>query len=101
CHPFRHGSWLFMHNGYINDFTTIKRDLILAVDPSLYPEIQGQADTEVLFFLALTFGLEDDPPAAVAQALGLVEAVARRHGVPNPCQGTIATTDGESSGPFR
>ena len=61
CHPFRHDQWLFMHNGYINEFATIKRDLILAVDPSLYPEIKGQADTEVLFFLALTFGLETTP----------------------------------------
>jgi predicted glutamine amidotransferase len=95
CHPFRHDRWLFMHNGYINEFATIKRDLILAVDSSLYPEIQGQADTEVLFYLALTFGLEDDPPAAVERAVGLVEAVASRHGVPHPFQGTIATTDGE------
>ena len=90
-----------MHNGYINEFATIKRDLILAVDPSLYAEIQGQADTEVLFFLALTFGLEHDPPAAVEQAIGLVEAVAERHAVPHPFQGTIATTDGESIWAFR
>jgi predicted glutamine amidotransferase len=61
CHPFRHENWLFMHNGYINEFAAIKRDLILAVDPSLYPEIKGQADTEVLFYLALTFGLQDAP----------------------------------------
>jgi hypothetical protein len=27
-----------MHNGYINEFETIKRDLVFAVDPSLYPE---------------------------------------------------------------
>ncbi len=101
CHPFRHDKWLFMHNGYINEFATIKRDLILAVDPSLYPEIKGQADTEVLFYLALTFGLEDDPPAAVEQAIGLVEAVAERHGVPHPFQGTVATTDGESIWAFR
>ena len=101
CHPFRHDRWLFMHNGYINEFATIKRDLILAVDPSLYPKIQGQADTEVLFHLALTFGLEDDPPAAVEQAIGLIEAVAARHGVPHPFQGTIATTDGESIWAFR
>ena len=66
CHPFRHDRWLFMHNGYINEFDTIKRDLVLAVDPSLYPEIKGQADTEVLFYLALTLGLEDDPPSAIA-----------------------------------
>jgi predicted glutamine amidotransferase len=101
CHPFRHDHWLFMHNGYINEFAAIKRDLILAVDPSLYPQIQGQADTEVLFYLALTFGLEDDPPAAVEQAIGLVEAVAGRHDVPHPFQGTVATTDGESTWAFR
>ena len=101
CHPFRHDRWLFMHNGYLNEFATIKRDLILAVDPSLYPQIRGSADTEVLFFLALTLGLQDDPPAAVEQAIGLVEAVAARHGVPDPFQGTIATTDGESIWAFR
>ena len=101
CHPFRHDRWLFMHNGYINEFATIKRDLVLAVDPSLYPEIKGQADTEVLFYLALTLGLKDDPPSAVEQAIGMVEAVGNRHGVPNPFQGTIATTDGESTWAFR
>ena len=36
----------------------------MAVDPSLYPDIEGSTDTETLFFLALTFGLTDDPPAA-------------------------------------
>jgi predicted glutamine amidotransferase len=101
CHPFRHNRWLFMHNGYINEFAKIKRDLILSIDPSLYPELQGQADTEVLFLLALTFGLEDDPPAAVEQAVGLVEAVAGRHGVPHAFQGTVATTNGENIWAFR
>jgi predicted glutamine amidotransferase len=96
CHPFRHGRWLFMHNGYLNELATVKRDLTLAVDPSLYPEIKGQADTELLFYLALTFGLQDDPPAAIEQAIGLVEAVAEKHGVPHPFQGTVATTDGET-----
>jgi predicted glutamine amidotransferase len=55
----------------------------------------------VLFFLALTLGLQDDPPAAVEQAIGLIEAVAARHGVPHPFQGTIATTDGETIWAFR
>jgi glutamine amidotransferase len=101
CHPFRHGRWLFMHNGYINEFNALKRDLVLAVDPSLYPRIKGQADSEVLFYLALTFGLEADPPSAIEHAVGLVEAVASRLGVPHPFQGTIATTDGEGMWAFR
>ena len=97
CHPFRHERWLFMHNGYINQFGLIKRDLVLAVDPSLFAKIEGQTDTEVLFYLALTFGLQDDPPAAIERAIGLVEAVGSRLGVPHPFQGTIATTDGETT----
>jgi len=95
CHPFRHGLWLFMHNGYIADFPAVKRDLVLAVDESLYPEIAGQADTEVLFHLALTFGLMNDPPDAVARTIGLVDQVGRRKGARFPFQGTIATTDGQ------
>jgi predicted glutamine amidotransferase len=101
CHPFRHGRWLFMHNGYINQFALLKRDLVFDVDPSLYPEIQGQTDSEVLFFLALTCGLESDPPAAIERAIGLVEATGERLGVPNPFQGTVATTDGERIWAFR
>ena len=101
CHPFRHGRWLFMHNGFIDRFAAIKRDLVMAVDESLFPQIQGTADTEVLFCLALTFGLEDDPPDAVARAIGFVEACGRARGVEYPFQGTIATTNGESLWAFR
>jgi predicted glutamine amidotransferase len=101
CHPFRYGRWLFMHNGFIDGLAEVKRDLVLAVDESLYPEIKGQADTEILFYLALTFGLQDDAPEAVARAIGFVEACGQRRGVKYPFQGTIATTDGERLWAFR
>jgi predicted glutamine amidotransferase len=101
CHPFRHDRWLFMHNGFVDGFDQIKRELVLAVDESLYPGIRGQADTEVLFYLALTLGLEDDPPEAVARAIGMVEHHGARHGVQYPFQGTIATSDGEHLWVFR
>jgi predicted glutamine amidotransferase len=101
CHPFRHGRWLFMHNGLINGFHAVKRDLVLDIDPSLFASIEGQTDSEVLFHLSLTLGLEDDPPGAVAGAVGLVEAAGRRRGVEHPFQGTVATTDGERMWAFR
>jgi predicted glutamine amidotransferase len=101
CHPFRHGHWLFMHNGYVAELPTVKRDLVMAVDESLYSEIAGQADTEILFYLALTFGLQDDPPEAVARTIGLVESIGAKHGVKYPFQGTIATTDGHRMWAFR
>jgi predicted glutamine amidotransferase len=101
CHPFRHGRWLFVHNGYIAGLPRVRRDLALAVDPDLYPEIQGTTDTELLFYLSLTYGLTEDPPAAVARAVGFVEETGRRHGVEHPIQGTIVTTDGSATWAFR
>jgi predicted glutamine amidotransferase len=101
CHPFRHGRWLWVHNGMIRDFAKVKRELVLAVDPSLYPAIEGSADSEVMFFLALTFGLEHDPPTAVEQMVGFVEAVAAKQGVKEPLQMTIGTSDGERVWAFR
>jgi glutamine amidotransferase len=101
CHPFRFGPWLWMHNGLIREFRTIKRDLVLAVDPELFPFIEGTTDSETFFFLALTFGLRDDPPAAVERAVGLIEDVGRAHGIEHPIQMTVATGDGERLWAFR
>lgn len=101
CHPFRRGRWLWMHNGLLAGFTSYKRDMALAVDPDLFPLIEGSTDSELLFYLALTFGLEDDPPTAVARAVGFVEEVAGRHGVAFPVQMTVATTDGTRLWAFR
>lgn len=101
CHPFRHGRWLWMHNGFIDDFARIRRELVLAVDEDLYPGIKGQTDSELLFHLALTFGLDDDPVNAVARSVGLVEAVGHAHGVAYPFQGTIAASDGTDLWVFR
>jgi predicted glutamine amidotransferase len=101
CHPFRHGRWLWMHNGVIRDFHAVKRDLVLAVDPSFYPEIEGSTDSETFFYLALTLGLQEDPPRAVQEAVGFIEATGRRWGVEHPIQMTVATTNGESIWAFR
>ena len=101
CHPFRQGRWLWMHNGFIDGFHAMKRDLALAVDPDRFADMEGTTDSEMLLFLALTFGLEDDPQAAVARAVGLVEESARRHNIGFPMQGTIATTDGVTTWAFR
>jgi glutamine amidotransferase len=101
CHPFRHGRWLWMHNGLIGDFDRLKRDLVLVVDPELYPAIRGSSDSELFFFLALTLGLEEDPPGAVAQAVGLIEEIGHRHGVEYPMQMTVATSDGRRVWAFR
>jgi predicted glutamine amidotransferase len=46
CHPFRYGKWLWVHNGLVRDFHLVKRDLALAVDESLYADMEGSADSK-------------------------------------------------------
>jgi predicted glutamine amidotransferase len=94
CHPFRRGRWLFVHNGYIADFHTIRRDLMLAINPLQFADVQGSTDTEVVFHLALTLGLEEDPIGALERTVGLIEATAGAHGVGAPVQGTFGVSDG-------
>ncbi|PSR69249.1 class II glutamine amidotransferase [Nocardia sp. MDA0666] len=101
CHPFRHGRWLWVHNGALRGFSEIRRDLLMAVDPGLFSDIEGSTDTEALFYLALTFGLADDPLGAVARAVGFVEDVGHAHGVEHPVQMTVATTNGQNLWVFR
>jgi predicted glutamine amidotransferase len=94
CHPFRRGRWLFVHNGYVADFHAIRRDLMLAIDPEQFADVQGSTDTEVVFHLALTLGLEHDPIDALERTVGLIEATARRREVAVLVQGTFGVSDG-------
>jgi predicted glutamine amidotransferase len=90
-----------MHNGLIREFPRLRRELVLAVDDSLFASIEGTTDSETMFYLALTFGLEDDPLTAVERMVGFVEETGRGHGVEQPIQMTVATTDGQSVWAFR
>ena len=101
CHPFRHGRWLFVHNGVIAGFHDMRRELMLEVAPDRFADIEGSTDSEVLFHLALTYGLEQDPIAALERAIGLVEATAARHGVQGAVQASLGVTDGERLWAFR
>jgi predicted glutamine amidotransferase len=101
CHPFRHGKWLFVHNGVIQGFDLMRRELMLAIAPELFANVRGSTDSEVLFHLALTFGLENDPIGALERAVGLVEATAVNHGIENAVQTSLGLADGERLWAFR
>jgi glutamine amidotransferase len=95
CHPFSSGRWMFVHNGYVAEHARLRRDLVLAVRPDLFSSIEGSTDSELLFHLALTFGLLEDPIAALERMAGFVEAVAAASGVADPLQMTLGLADGE------
>ncbi len=96
CHPFKHGGWLFVHNGLINDFHAVRRELMLALDAVSFSEIEGSADSEVLFHLALGFGLDRDPLGALESAIGFVEDTLRSSGIEPAVQASMGVSDGAS-----
>jgi glutamine amidotransferase len=96
CHPFRHGRWLFVHNGYIAPFAGLRRELAFAIDADRFPEIQGSTDSEIVFQLALSLGLEDDPIAALERTVGLIEATKAADGTPGEVQATFGIADGDA-----
>jgi glutamine amidotransferase len=95
CHPFRVGRWLFVHNGFVDDYARLRRELTLAVAPRFFDRIEGTTDSELLFLLALSFGLDDDPLPALERTAGFVEAIGHRHGVAEPLQMTVGVSNGE------
>ena len=96
CHPFHHGKWLFVHNGLINEYETLHRDLAFSISPERFPLIEGTTDSELMFLLALSFGMDAGVKTSLERMAGLVEHIARSHGVENALQMTLGISDGES-----
>ncbi len=96
CHPFRYWNWLFVHNGEIFEIERLRRDLLFAVAPELFNHILGTTDSEIMFHLALTFGLESDPLAALERMAGFIEQTGKSHGVEESLWMTVAVSDGQT-----
>lgn len=54
-HPFQYGQWVFAHNGDIAAFASVRDALMGKVLPRLRRYVFGDTDSEVLFYLFLTF----------------------------------------------
>jgi len=54
CHPFSCGRFMFMHNGHIESFRTIRRKLLFSLPQECFDKIQGTTDSEHAFALFLS-----------------------------------------------
>jgi glutamine amidotransferase len=75
CHPFRHGRWLFAHNGTLQGFSVNPERLRRLVPDPLRGSIAGETDSEHAFYFVL--GLLGQEADADAVGRVLAEAVAR------------------------
>ena len=85
-----------MHNGQIAGFETIRRPMEAALSDRLYRARHGTTDSELLFLLAIEFGLETDPAGAFAEAIRFALAESARAGVRELIRFTAAFSDGKT-----
>ena len=101
CHPFRYNKWLFMHNGQIAQFEFLRQALLAKISPEYFNDLMGSTDSEVMFYLALTFGLEDDVISAINEMVRFIKAEGKKAGIAVDLWMTLAISDGISLWGFR
>lgn len=72
CHPFTFENWSFMHNGQVPDIHRIRRRLEALLPDRFYDLRRGSTDSELIFLLLLTYGLQENPLSAIEQVLALL-----------------------------
>lgn len=94
CHPFAHGRWMFMHNGQIGGWPRLRRSVESEIADAFYPSRVGTTDSEALFLMAMSRGLEHDPVGALAGTLARIRAMMAAAGIAEPLRVTAAVSDG-------
>jgi predicted glutamine amidotransferase len=102
CHPFRHGPWLFMHNGQIGGYSQLRRALEAELPDTLYGARRGATDSELLFLLAMA-RIEAGASAAEAMlaVLDTTQQLMRQQAVDAPLRFAAALSDGQRLFAFR
>ena len=102
CHPFRHGRWMFMHNGQIGGYARLRRALEARLPDALYALRRGATDSELLFLLTLA-RIDDGvaPEDAVRRVFDDTVALMEERGIDEPLRMAAALTDGRRLHAFR
>jgi glutamine amidotransferase len=106
CHPFRHGAWVFAHNGTLQSVTAQRPAYLERIAPALRPSIAGQTDSEIYFHLFLSAlaertSLDDPRPSvdqlrgALADAVGVVRGLDAAAAVAEPSSLTCLVSNGD------
>lgn len=99
CHPFAHGTWMFMHNGVIGNWSRVRRRVETLIPDRLYASRTGTTDSEAVFLALVGAGLERNPIGAVAQVIGEIAAIVNEQH--EPLRFTAALADGRDLYAFR
>jgi glutamine amidotransferase len=70
--------------------------MLFEVAPQYFDNILGTTDSELMFHLALTYGLEENAPRALERMAAFVENTAKAHGIDTAIWMTLAVSDGKT-----
>ncbi|MFT2112555.1 class II glutamine amidotransferase [Marinomonas sp. 2405UD68-3] len=96
CHPFSYKNWLFMHNGQIGGYDTLRWHLDRLIPEHLYPFRCGATDSELIFLLMIANGLETDIHQAVTTTLKQTEDLMDKHEIVEPLRFASTLSDGKT-----
>lgn len=94
CHPFGYKNWLFMHNGQIGEYESIRWQLDRLIPEYLYNERRGATDSEVIFLLMIANGLEEDPEQAIKITLSQILKLMKEKNIEEALRFTSVLSDG-------
>lgn len=102
-HPFVHGPYSFMHNGFLADYWHHRRELLGLLDEEHYELVRGTTDTECLFAHVLQGLGQSGPITAMTMASSLEKSiqrtleVLRRKGVDAPSYFNAVLSNGSAA----
>lgn len=102
CHPFRYENYLFMHNGDVGNFRSVRRPLLDTVCDEAFNNIFGSTDSEHIFALVIdelqrskTLDPLQRMTNAVQRALQRTVDLVRQHGDGEASYLNLVLSDGE------
>jgi predicted glutamine amidotransferase len=102
CHPFVYKNWMFMHNGCIGGYRIIKKDLESLIGEEYYPYRVGATDSEAMFYIAMSFGMQQDPVEAMGKTFAAIWRIMLLRGLGGEdFSASCAASDGIKTWAFR
>ena len=101
CHPFQYKNLLMAHNGGVEQFSRIKRDIRTPLSDEMYNWIKGQTDSEHIFAFLLNELFKNHKtihPEAVVDSFEItfrkVKELMKKHSIDEPAYLNMAFTNG-------
>jgi predicted glutamine amidotransferase len=100
CHPFACGQWLFMHNGFVGNWSGLRRPVEQLIPDALYPSRIGTTDSEAIFLAIMGAGIEN-PVAATEKTLAALNDLVNQKNAHERMRFTAALSNGRDLYAFR